>query len=57
MVITLPGASSIPAVDSGHRRMSADCGRRIVQQHWFMYGEAPSVEFVAAEMGESWPSK
>lgn len=28
--LTLPGASSIPAVDSGHQRMSADCGRRIV---------------------------
>ncbi|MEC7668912.1 MAG: L-arabinonate dehydratase [Pseudomonadota bacterium] len=30
MGLTLPGASSIPAVDSGHQRMSADCGRRIV---------------------------
>ncbi|UXT92092.1 L-arabinonate dehydratase [Agrobacterium pusense] len=29
--ITLPGASSIPAVDSGHQRMSAACGRRIVE--------------------------
>jgi len=29
--LTLPGASSIPAVDSGHQRMSADCGRRIVE--------------------------
>lgn len=31
MGLTLPGASSIPAVDSGHQRMSADCGRRIVE--------------------------
>jgi len=31
MGLTLPGASSIPAVDSGHMRMSADCGRRIVE--------------------------
>ncbi len=30
MGLTLPGASSIPAVDSGHQRMSADCGRCIV---------------------------
>jgi len=28
--LTLPGASSIPAPDSGHQRMAADCGRRIV---------------------------
>ncbi|MCE7027582.1 L-arabinonate dehydratase [Jiella avicenniae] len=31
---TLPGASSIPAVDSGHQRMSTDCGRRIVDMVW-----------------------
>ncbi|BCH21593.1 L-arabinonate dehydratase [Mesorhizobium sp. L-8-3] len=30
MGLCLPGASSIPAVDSGHQRMAADCGRRIV---------------------------
>ncbi|MBM3676257.1 MAG: dihydroxy-acid dehydratase [Actinobacteria bacterium] len=29
--LTLPGASSIPAADAGHIRMSAECGRRIVQ--------------------------
>ncbi|WP_454701970.1 L-arabinonate dehydratase [Agrobacterium burrii] len=29
--ITLPGASSIPAVDAEHQRMSAACGRRIVE--------------------------
>ena len=29
--MTLPGASSIPAPDSNHPRMSAECGRRIVQ--------------------------
>ncbi|MAU19714.1 MAG: dihydroxy-acid dehydratase [Martelella sp.] len=34
MGLTLPGASSIPAVDSGHMRMSADCGRRIVEMVW-----------------------
>jgi dihydroxy-acid dehydratase len=31
---TLPGASSIPAVDSAHPRMAADCGARIVQMVW-----------------------
>jgi dihydroxy-acid dehydratase len=34
MGLTLPGASSIPAVDSGHQRMGADCGRRIVDMAW-----------------------
>ena len=29
--LSLPGASSIPAADAGHIRMSADCGRRIVE--------------------------
>lgn len=29
--LTLPGASSIPAVDAEHQRMSAACGRRIVE--------------------------
>jgi dihydroxy-acid dehydratase len=32
--LTLPGASSIPAADAGHLRMSADCGRRIVEMVW-----------------------
>jgi dihydroxy-acid dehydratase len=32
--LTLPGASSIPAVDSAHGRMSSDCGRRIVDMVW-----------------------
>jgi dihydroxy-acid dehydratase len=31
---TLPGASSIPAPDANHTRMSAECGRRIVQMVW-----------------------
>jgi dihydroxy-acid dehydratase len=31
---TLPGASSIPAVDSAHPRMAADCGSRIVEMVW-----------------------
>ena len=34
MGLTLPGASSIPAVDSGHQRMGAECGRRIVDMVW-----------------------
>jgi len=29
--LTLPGASSIPAVDANHSRMATNCGRRIVQ--------------------------
>jgi len=32
--LTLPGASSIPAADIGHARMSAACGRRIVDMVW-----------------------
>jgi dihydroxy-acid dehydratase len=32
--LTLPGASSIPAADSNHIRMSAACGRRIVEMIW-----------------------
>jgi dihydroxy-acid dehydratase len=28
---TLPGASSIPAVDANHQRMATQCGRRIVE--------------------------
>ncbi|GGO94950.1 L-arabinonate dehydratase [Wenjunlia tyrosinilytica] len=32
--VTLPGASSIPAVDSGHHRMAADSGRRAVELVW-----------------------
>jgi len=32
--MTLPGASSIPAADSGHVRMAAACGRRIVDMVW-----------------------
>lgn len=31
---TLPGASSIPAADSGHERMASACGRRIVDMVW-----------------------
>ena len=31
---TLPGASSIPAADAHHIRMSAECGRRIVAMVW-----------------------
>jgi len=32
--LTLPGASSIPAADAEHQRMSAACGRRIVGMVW-----------------------
>ncbi|MHC0431305.1 L-arabinonate dehydratase [Streptomyces sp. O3] len=32
--VTVPGASSIPAVDSGHERMAAASGRRIVDLVW-----------------------
>ena len=32
--LTLPGASSIPAVDSNHARMATQCGRRIVDMVW-----------------------
>ncbi|MEK9717957.1 MAG: L-arabinonate dehydratase [Candidatus Puniceispirillum sp.] len=32
--LTLSGASSIPAADSNHIRMSAECGRRIVDMVW-----------------------
>lgn len=32
--LTLPGASSIPAPDAGHKRMASACGRRIVEMVW-----------------------
>ena len=32
--MTLPGASSIPAVDANHSRMASACGRRIVEMVW-----------------------
>jgi dihydroxy-acid dehydratase len=31
---TLPGASSIPAVDANHQRMATQCGRQIVELVW-----------------------
>src|SRR3982074_2354783 len=34
MGMTLPGASSIPAADAGHIRMSSESGRRIVEMVW-----------------------
>jgi dihydroxy-acid dehydratase len=34
MGMTLPGASSIPAADSGHPRMASLCGERIVEMVW-----------------------
>ncbi len=32
--LTLPGASSIPAPDAAHKRMSSEAGRRIVDMVW-----------------------
>jgi dihydroxy-acid dehydratase len=32
--LTLPGASSIPAVDAAHIRMATECGRRVVEMVW-----------------------
>jgi dihydroxy-acid dehydratase len=32
--LTLPGASSIPAVDANHSRMATQCGRRVVEMVW-----------------------
>jgi dihydroxy-acid dehydratase len=32
--LTLPGAASIPAADSGHPRMATETGRRIVEMVW-----------------------
>jgi dihydroxy-acid dehydratase len=32
--MTLPGASSIPAVDSNHVRLAMDTGRRVVEMAW-----------------------
>ena len=34
MGMTLPGASSIPAVDANHQRMATQCGRRVVDMVW-----------------------
>lgn len=34
MGLTLPGASSVPAADSGHQRLGSDSGRRIVDMVW-----------------------
>lgn len=34
MGLTLPGASSIPAADSGHTRMASECGVRICEMVW-----------------------
>ncbi|TVS05011.1 MAG: dihydroxy-acid dehydratase [Rhodobacteraceae bacterium] len=34
MGLTLPGASSMPAADSGHSRMASACGTQIVEMVW-----------------------
>jgi dihydroxy-acid dehydratase len=44
--LTLPGASSIPAVDAAHGRMAAACGRAIVELVW--EGRTPSALLTAA---------
>jgi dihydroxy-acid dehydratase len=57
--VTLPGASSIPAPDANHIRMSAECGRRIVQMVWddltpaklFSQGSFQNAIAVAMAMG------
>jgi len=47
--MTLPGASSIPAPDANHPRMSAACGRRIVEMVW--EDLTPATITVAMAMG------
>ncbi len=32
--LSLPGSSSIPAVDANHSRMATNCGRRIIEMVW-----------------------
>lgn len=32
--MSLPGSSSLPAADAGHKRMASACGRRIVDMIW-----------------------
>ena len=54
MGLTLPGASSIPAVDSGHSRMASACGERIVEMIWEDLSPRASSTRGASATG-SWP--
>ncbi|MCK2244078.1 L-arabinonate dehydratase [Crossiella sp. S99.2] len=47
--LTLPGASSIPAVDSGHVRMAAASGRRAVELVWQQVTPSSIVDKAAYE--------
>ena len=49
--LTLPGASSIPAADASHMRMSADCGRRIVDMVWEDFSPARMLSRASFENG------
>ena len=49
--LTLPGASSIPAADAGHIRMSAECGRRIVEMVWEDFSPAAMLSRASFENG------
>jgi dihydroxy-acid dehydratase len=49
--MTLPGASSIPAADSSHIRMSAACGRRAVDMVWEDHVPAKILDRRAFENG------
>ena len=49
--MTLPGASAIPAPDASHVRMSAECGRRIVQMVWDDLGPARLLSRASFENG------
>jgi len=54
--LTLPGASSIPAVDANHARMATNCGRRIVAMVWEdlkprdILSEASFINAITADM-------
>ncbi len=47
--VTIPGAASIPAVDSGHHRMAAAAGRRVVDLVW---EDRPITRFLSREAFE-----
>ena len=49
--LALPGASSIPAADANHIRMSAECGRRIVEMVWDDFTPAKMLTRASFENG------
>jgi dihydroxy-acid dehydratase len=49
--LALPGASSIPAADANHVRMSAECGRRIVEMVWEDFTPAKMLSRASFENG------